>query len=90
MIKQKKEQMKIAFLNMNEDEYMDWKRKKVRGGEGLLPFSQREELKGLRRSVGTSVNQFRKFTEPTTHLVELKKMIESSKMLSKINICNTN
>lgn len=89
LIKQKKEQMKLAFLNMNEDEYMDWKRKKTKSGEGLLPFPhQREELKGSRRSVGTSVNQFRKFTESTTHLVELKKMIESSKMLSKINIRN--
>ena len=60
----------------------------MKSGGGLLHSHQREELKGFRKAMGTSANQYRKFTEPTTHLAELKRMIESSKMLSKINICN--
>jgi len=58
----------------------------MKSGGGLIPSHQREDFKGLRKSLGTSTNQYRKMTESTTHLVELKKMIESSKMLSKINI----
>jgi len=44
MIKQKKEEMKLALMNMNEDEYMDYKRQKNEEWRRIDPISSKRRF----------------------------------------------
>jgi len=88
MIKAKKEKIKEAFLNMNEDQYLDWKRKRMRNKEDLFQINPNPNPQDGNSSTRNLFTSQAKRAEQKVYIDELKKMIQSSKMLAKINICN--